>query len=216
MSCFWASTKNYFCLFSFNLWPLTQSLECGQTFGAPRSFYAPPSLRKGRTLLSMVMNKKELAYENQPRESTHLRWRRNAKWKCIRTEFYQAYWEKKMLQNNDVAYWFPTIKCLRPLTARLTCDFNFSWVKISKANCLLPSKQSFNKSVNNSIRRDVKSFVNFAKPEREKISYLLVLLKVRGSRLFGATISAPPISLPVLFSTDRFVANSVLFDSSVI
>ena len=38
----------------------------------------------------------------------------------------------------------------------------------------------------------------------------------QGSRLFGATISAPPISLPVVLGTGRFCANSVFFDSSVI
>ena len=37
-----------------------------------------------------------------------------------------------------------------------------------------------------------------------------------GSRLFGATISARPISLPYVFCTDRFGTNSVLFDSSLI
>ena len=37
-----------------------------------------------------------------------------------------------------------------------------------------------------------------------------------GSRLFGATISAPAISLLYVFCTDCFGANSVLFDSSLI
>ena len=36
------------------------------------------------------------------------------------------------------------------------------------------------------------------------------------SRLFGATISAPPISLLYVFCTDSFGANSVLFNSSLI
>ena len=50
------------------------------------------------------------------------------------------------------------------------------------------------------------------------ISFKKRLLSVlfQGLCLFSATISAPPISLPILFSTDRFVANLVLFDSSVI
>ena len=37
-----------------------------------------------------------------------------------------------------------------------------------------------------------------------------------GSRFFGATISAPPISLSYVFCTDHFGADSVLFDSSLI
>ena len=37
-----------------------------------------------------------------------------------------------------------------------------------------------------------------------------------GSRLFGATFSASPISLPYVFCTDRFSADLVLFDSSLI
>ena len=44
----------------------------------------------------------------------------------------------------------------------------------------------------------------------------LCVFENSGSHLFGATILAPPISLPYAFCTDRFHANSVLFDSSLI
>ena len=64
--------------------------------------------------------------------------------------------------------------------------------------------------------KEVVGVVNLIKASAVNSRLFEQLCVDKGSRLFGATISAPPISLPYVFCTNRFGANSVLFDSSLI